>query len=66
MARNDTVGDAMARPRLTPVHRLAARLVTGPAAFLAAGVVDWVVLLARYAAARARGRRADWYVESDP
>ena len=51
----------MARPRPTPVRRLAARLVTGPAAFLAAGVVDWLVLIARYAAARARGRRHDWY-----
>ena len=51
----------MARPRPTTVRRLAARLVTGPAAFLAAGVVDWLVLIARYAAARARGRRHDWY-----
>jgi hypothetical protein len=51
----------MARPRPTPVRRLAARLVTGPVAFLAAGVVDWLVLLARYSAARARGRRHDWY-----
>jgi hypothetical protein len=54
----------MARPRPTPVRRLAARLVTGPAAFLAAGVVDWLVLLTRYAVARARGRRHDWYVDS--
>jgi hypothetical protein len=53
----------MARPRPTPARRLAARLVTGPAAFLAAGVVDWLVLLARYVAARARGRRTDWYTE---
>ena len=53
----------MARPRPTPVRRLAARIVTGPAAFLAAGVVDWLVLLGRYAAARARGRRDDWYAE---
>jgi hypothetical protein len=53
----------MARPRPTPVRRLAARLVTGPAAFLAAGVVDWLVLIARYAAARARGRRHDWYAD---
>jgi hypothetical protein len=53
----------MARPRPTPVRRLAARLVTGPAAFFAAGVVDWLVLIGRYAAARARGRRHDWYEE---
>jgi hypothetical protein len=37
--------------------RAAARLVTGPLAFLLAGAVDWVVLLGRYARARFRGRR---------
>ncbi|MGI8920211.1 MAG: hypothetical protein ACR2HD_00840 [Solirubrobacteraceae bacterium] len=36
--------------------RLLGRLVTGPLAFLAAGVIDWLVLLARYVAARLRGR----------
>ena len=51
----------MARPRPTPARRLAARLVTGPVGFLAAGIVDWLVLLARDSAARARGRRHDWY-----
>jgi hypothetical protein len=53
----------MARPRPTPVRRLAAWILTGPAAFLAAGAVDWLVLIARYAAARARGRRDDWYAD---
>ncbi len=53
----------MARPRPTPARRLAARLVTGPAAFLAAGVVDWLVLVSRYVTARARGRRHDWYAD---
>jgi hypothetical protein len=53
----------MPRTRPTPARRLAARLVTGPAAFLAAGVVDWVVLVARFVAARARGRRGDWYAD---
>ena len=53
----------MARPRPTPATRLAARLVTGPAAFLAAGIVDWIVLVWRYAASRARGRRGDWYAD---
>jgi len=53
----------MARTRPTPARRLAARLVTGPVGFFAAGVVDWLVLLWRYAAARARGRRHDWYAE---
>jgi hypothetical protein len=37
--------------------RVAGRLVTGPVAFLLAGLVDWIVLLARYARARFRGRR---------
>jgi hypothetical protein len=54
----------MARLRLSPSRRIAARLVTGPAAFLAAGVVDWLVLLSRYLTARARGRRHDWWAES--
>jgi hypothetical protein len=35
-------------------------LLTGPVGFFAAGVIDWLVLLARYLAARARGRRPDW------
>ena len=43
-------------------HRLprrtafASRLVTGRAAHLYGGVLDWAVLLARYAWARARGK----------
>lgn len=49
--------------RSPPAARAAARLVTGPAAFLVAGVLDWVVLLGRYLSARGRGRRADWYLE---
>jgi hypothetical protein len=43
--------------------RVAARLITGPAAFLLAGVIDWAVLLTRWLSARARGRRTDWYLE---
>jgi hypothetical protein len=42
---------------LSRSERAAARVVTGPAGHLAAGVTDWAVLLARYAWARARGRR---------
>jgi hypothetical protein len=53
----------MARSPLSRLRRLAARLVTGPLGFLAAGVIDWFVLARRYAAARARGRRHDWYTE---
>jgi hypothetical protein len=53
----------VAPPQPSPPRRLAARLVTGPAAFLAAGVIDWAVLVAEYLAARARGRRLDWYVQ---
>jgi hypothetical protein len=49
--------------RPSPPTRAAARLVTGPAAFLLAGVIDWVVLLSRYVRARARGRGTDWYME---
>jgi hypothetical protein len=45
------------------ITRAAARLITGPAAFLLAGAIDWVVLLSRYVRARARGRGVDWYVE---
>jgi hypothetical protein len=37
-------------------RRLAAWLVTGPLAFLVAGIVDWLALLASYLWARARGR----------
>jgi len=44
------------RPR--PPHvALAAWIVTGPLGHLYAGVVDWVVLIVRYARARARGER---------
>jgi len=46
----------MRRPR--PPHVvLAAWIVTGPLGHLYAGVVDWVVVLARYARARMRGER---------
>ncbi|WP_372790197.1 hypothetical protein [Paraconexibacter sp.] len=41
---------------LTPPERLAARALTGSAGHLVAGVVDWLVLVGRYAWARARGR----------
>jgi hypothetical protein len=37
-------------------RRLAAWLVTGPLGHLVAGIVDWAVLAARFAYARARGR----------
>jgi hypothetical protein len=53
----------MARVRPSPLRRLAARLVTGPLGFLAAGTVDWLVLACRYLRARARGRRHDWYAQ---
>ncbi|HWF72435.1 MAG TPA: hypothetical protein VG186_03770 [Solirubrobacteraceae bacterium] len=36
--------------------RFAARLLTGPAGFFLAGAIDWLALLGRYVAARARGR----------
>jgi hypothetical protein len=46
----------MRRPR--PPHVvLAAWIVSGPLGHLYAGVVDWVVVLARYARARMRGER---------
>jgi hypothetical protein len=41
-------------------RRLAARLVTGPAAFLVAGAVDCLVILRRVAWARARRRPVRW------
>ncbi|MTD42758.1 hypothetical protein GKE82_00170 [Conexibacter sp. W3-3-2] len=44
------------RHPLTLPERAAARLLCGPVGHLAAGLVDWVVLLSRYAWARARGR----------
>jgi hypothetical protein len=47
----------MATRILTKPERTAARLVTGPLGHLYGGVVDWTTLLARYAWARARGRR---------
>jgi hypothetical protein len=43
------------RPLSTPEH-VAARIVTGPAAHLVAGVADWLELLARYGWDRLRGR----------
>jgi hypothetical protein len=47
----------MATHPLPPHRRLAAWLVTGPVGHFAAGVVDWVVFLARVLRARARGKR---------
>lgn len=44
------------RHPLTLPERLAARLLTGGAGHLVAGVADWVTLVCRYAWARARGR----------
>jgi hypothetical protein len=41
-------------------QRLLGRLVTSPAAFLAAGAADWAVLCWRWASARARGRDVEW------
>lgn len=41
---------------LTRRERTAARLCTGPLAHFAAGLTDWLVLLARYAAGRLRAR----------
>ncbi|MBA2514692.1 MAG: hypothetical protein H0V26_10270 [Solirubrobacterales bacterium] len=41
---------------LPPARRLAAWLICGPLGHLAAGVVDWLALLARYGWARVRGR----------
>jgi hypothetical protein len=47
----------MRRPR--PPHVvLAAWIATGPVGHLYAGVVDWVVVLARHARARLRARRS--------
>ncbi len=44
--------------RSRPPHVVvAAWVVTGPLGHLYAGVVDWVVVLSRYARARARGER---------
>lgn len=42
---------------MSPGTRIAAWLLTGPVGHLVAGATDWVTLLARYAWARARGRR---------
>ncbi|HEV8152018.1 MAG TPA: hypothetical protein VGP78_03750 [Solirubrobacteraceae bacterium] len=42
---------------LSRAERAAARVVTGPAGHLAAGVTDWAVLFTRYAWARVRARR---------
>jgi hypothetical protein len=50
-------------PRPPLGRRVAARLVTGPAAFLVAGVLDWATLLGRWLAVRVRGRRSDWYLD---
>ncbi len=46
----------MAKPR-APHVVAAAWLATGPLGHLYAGVLDWVVVLARLARARARGER---------
>jgi hypothetical protein len=48
---------AVATRILTTPERAAARLVTGPLGHLYGGVADWATLLARYAWARAHGRR---------
>lgn len=42
------------------LERFAAWLVTGPIGFLAAGVIDWVVVVRKIAWARVRGRRVRW------
>jgi hypothetical protein len=44
---------------LSPLQRVAARWTTGPLAHFYAGVADWATLAARYARARASGRRID-------
>ncbi len=44
------------RHPLTLLERVEARLLTGSLGHLIAGVVDWVVLVCRYAWARAHGR----------
>jgi hypothetical protein len=44
------------RPRPPIADRIAARIVTGPAGHLYAGVADWAGLLARYLWARLRRR----------
>jgi hypothetical protein len=36
--------------------RFAARILTGPAGHFLAGTIDWLALIGRYVAARARGR----------
>jgi len=41
---------------VSPARRVAAWLVTGPLGHLVAGVVDWAILVGRYAVARLRGR----------
>jgi hypothetical protein len=50
---------------LRPLHlhtrtRAAAWIVTGPLGHLWAGAVDWAVVAARIAWARARGREVRW------
>jgi len=42
------------------VTRLAGRLVTGAAAHLVAGVIDWAALLGKVLGARLRGREVRW------
>jgi hypothetical protein len=36
--------------------RIAGRVLTGPVGHFAAGLIDWLALLGRYAAARVTGR----------
>ena len=43
-------------PRLSPAARAAGWLVCGPLGHLAAGVADWLALLAALAWQRVRGR----------
>jgi hypothetical protein len=47
---------AVSSLRLGPAERTLAWLVTGPIGHFAAGLVDWLELLIRWAWARSRGR----------
>jgi hypothetical protein len=53
----DAMGHETIELQGMPPHRaIAARLVTGPAGHLVAGVADWAVLFFVWVRARARGR----------
>jgi len=43
---------------LTPVERVAARVVTGPFAHFVAGALDWLALAARLLVTRSQRKRA--------